>query len=67
MFGLSLSVIPPGSCQNYLIEDILDRGHEPFYEVHGFIRDRGRSVRTDLTFQNVRDEVAVDIHERLIR
>ena len=45
----------------------MDRGHEPFYEVHGFIRDRGRSVRTDLTFQNVRDEVAVDIHERLIR
>ncbi|KAJ3299318.1 hypothetical protein HK104_009343 [Borealophlyctis nickersoniae] len=50
---------------DYLFHEIVrEHGLRASY---GFVRDRTRSIRTDLTLQNVRDMNAVDIHERIAR
>lgn len=39
----------------------------PFAEIHQFIRDRTRSIRQDLTIQNIRNESSIQIHEYIAR
>lgn len=39
----------------------------PLEKCHAFIRDRTRSIRQDFTLQNIRNEVAVEVHERIAR
>lgn len=54
----------------YLMGSVLNE-HWPaslsFASVYGFIRDRLRAVRTDLTLQSCRDSVAVQCHELAVR
>lgn len=47
------------------MDSILD--HHPLEKCHPFIRDRTRSIRQDFTLQNIRDQVAVEAHERIAR
>ncbi|RCH99117.1 hypothetical protein CU097_010513 [Rhizopus azygosporus] len=53
------------STLDYLIDEILSKN--PLKECHAFIRDRTRSIRQDFTLQNIRNEVAVEVHERIAR
>ncbi|CAO3624859.1 unnamed protein product [Cunninghamella blakesleeana] len=50
---------------DYLMDSILD--HHPLEKCHPFIRDRTRSIRQDFTLQNIRDQIAVEAHERIAR
>ncbi|KAJ3189919.1 hypothetical protein HDU85_000205 [Gaertneriomyces sp. JEL0708] len=50
---------------DYLVHELL-----PQYDLHrtyGFIRDRTRAIRKDLTLQNVRGPEAIAIYERIAR
>ncbi|BFZ53866.1 actin cytoskeleton and mitosis protein [Savitreella phatthalungensis] len=51
---------------DYLIDEIVC-GSIPLEETHGFVRDRTRSIRTDLTVQNCRTLEAIEITERIAR
>lgn len=42
-------------------------GQYPLEKCHPFIRDRTRSIRQDFTLQNIRDQKAVEAHERIAR
>ncbi|CAO3665687.1 unnamed protein product [Rhizopus microsporus] len=53
------------STLDYLIDEILSKN--PLEKCHAFIRDRTRSIRQDFTLQNIRNEVAVEVHERIAR
>ncbi|KAI9305605.1 SAC3/GANP/Nin1/mts3/eIF-3 p25 family-domain-containing protein [Cunninghamella echinulata] len=50
---------------DYLMNSIL--GQYPLEKCHPFIRDRTRSIRQDFTLQNIRDQKAVEAHERIAR
>jgi hypothetical protein len=55
---------------NYLMRDLLGQyGREAsaFPALYGFIRDRTRAIRTDLTLQGGRDARAIHIHELTVR
>lgn len=63
-------VRPPSVLQDaldYLMCDVLLRKDHPFADIHQFIRDRTRSIRQDLTVQNVRDASSIRIHEIIAR
>lgn len=50
---------------DYLIDEIImNHGID---SSHGFVRDRTRSIRQDFTLQNNRDEIAIEVHERIGR
>jgi len=51
----------------YLIASIVDNTDHPFSEVHNFVRDRTRSIRQDFTYQGVRNDLCMDIHEKCVR
>ncbi|CEG76223.1 hypothetical protein RMATCC62417_11152 [Rhizopus microsporus] len=53
------------STLDYLIDEKLSKN--PLKECHAFIRDRTRSIRQDFTLQNIRNEVAVEVYERIAR
>ncbi|KAI9317555.1 SAC3/GANP/Nin1/mts3/eIF-3 p25 family-domain-containing protein [Dichotomocladium elegans] len=50
---------------DYLFNDILM--NYPLIKCHGFLWDRTRGIRQDFTLQNIRDESAVELHERIAR
>ncbi len=51
---------------NFLLEISDDTSHS-FDVVHGFIRDRTRSIRQDFTYQGITDDACVRIHEQSVR
>jgi nuclear mRNA export protein SAC3 len=51
----------------YLVYEILDRTDRPFTEVHGFVRDRSRSIRQDFTYQHALTQTFAVIHEVIAR
>ncbi|XP_028408402.1 germinal-center associated nuclear protein-like [Dendronephthya gigantea] len=51
---------------NYLMTDVLNKPH-PWYYKYGFISDRIRSIRQDLTAQNIQSFEAIDILEKATR
>eukprot|EP01080_Neovahlkampfia_damariscottae_P005386 gene5386-9193_t len=52
---------------DYLVSKVLDRSDFPFPEIYNFVRDRCRAIIKDLTYQNIRDENSVKLHERIAR
>jgi hypothetical protein len=50
---------------DYLFHDIINQ--YGLQESHGFVRDRARAIRNDLTLQNYRGVEAVILHERIAR
>ncbi|KAJ3275373.1 hypothetical protein HDV01_000665 [Terramyces sp. JEL0728] len=50
---------------DYLFKDIIKK--HGIIESHGFVRDRCRSIRNDLTLQNYRGKEAMLLHERIAR
>ncbi|KAJ3051865.1 hypothetical protein HK097_007137 [Rhizophlyctis rosea] len=50
---------------NYLFYDLMLR--EGLEKTYSFVRDRTRSIRTDLQFQNIKDMQSVEIHEPIAR
>lgn len=46
---------------------ICDTKEESFAEIHNFVRDRTRSLRQDFTYQGVRDDTCIKIHEESVR
>lgn len=52
----------------YLMGEVLAKPVDlPFSTLYGFIRDRLRAVRTDLTLQSCRDSFAIQCHELAVR
>jgi hypothetical protein len=51
---------------DYLL-DLLNSSEYPFDVVHDFIFDRTRSVRQDLSIQNLVNEQAIHIYEDVVR
>jgi hypothetical protein len=52
---------------DYLIDSILHRRDHGIIEVYNFIRDRSRSIRQDFTYQNITNELYIEIHEQIAR
>ncbi|SCV73905.1 BQ2448_6335 [Microbotryum intermedium] len=50
---------------DYLFHHLLPTA--PLHVTHPFLRDRTRSIRQDLTMQNVRGEAAIECNERIAR
>lgn len=67
--SLPSDIRPPAillKTMDYLVEKVLC-GPEPLADTHGFVRDRTRSIRTDLTVQNFRGDEAILLTERIAR
>lgn len=41
--------------------------NEDFAQIHLFVRDRTRSLRQDFTYQGVKDETCIQVHEEAVR
>ncbi len=52
---------------DYLIDSILDASQHDFSEVYNFVRDRARAIVQDLTVQDLRDELCIQLHEQIAR
>ncbi|XP_078412334.1 SAC3 domain-containing protein 1 isoform X1 [Cetorhinus maximus] len=52
---------------HYLIDEIVPRHQEPWVEVYDYVFDRLRSVRQDMTIQQVSGHIAVTILEKSLR
>jgi hypothetical protein len=52
---------------NYLMNDIVDRTDQPFYEVYRFVSDRMRSFRQDFVCQSIKDTRAITVYEQMAR
>ncbi|RUS31024.1 SAC3/GANP/Nin1/mts3/eIF-3 p25 family-domain-containing protein [Jimgerdemannia flammicorona] len=52
---------------DYLFNYIVGNGFTTLEETHGFVWDRTRSVRQDFTLQNIRNEDAIEAHEKIAR
>ncbi|KDE05299.1 hypothetical protein MVLG_04331 [Microbotryum lychnidis-dioicae p1A1 Lamole] len=50
---------------DYLFHHLLPTA--PLHVTHPFLRDRTRSIRQDLTMQNIRGEAAIECNERIAR
>ena len=50
---------------NYLL-DLLHSSDHPFDVVHDFIFDRTRSIRQDLSMQNVVSDQVIHMYERMV-
>jgi hypothetical protein len=50
---------------DYLLS-LLDSAEHPFEVVHDFIFDRTRSIRQDLSMQNIVNEKAIYMYERMV-
>ncbi|GMI72508.1 yeast Sac3 homolog C [Hibiscus trionum] len=51
---------------NYLL-NILDSSEHPFEVIHDFIFDRTRSIRQDLSMQNIVNERAIHMYEKMVK
>ncbi|KAL5733780.1 hypothetical protein ACOSQ2_033472 [Xanthoceras sorbifolium] len=52
---------------NYLL-DLMDSAEHPFEVVHDFVFDRTRSIRQDLSMQNiVNDKVVIHMYEKMVK
>ncbi|XP_047316017.1 SAC3 family protein C isoform X2 [Impatiens glandulifera] len=51
---------------NYLLK-LLDSKEHPFEVVHDFIFDRTRSIRQDLTMQNIVNDQVIKMYEKMVR
>lgn len=49
------------------LKGICDSKNATFADIHNFVRDRTRSLRQDFTYQGVRDDVCIKIHEESVR
>lgn len=60
---------PPSVLQNTLkyLLGLLESTSHPFDVVHDFIFDRTRSIRQDLTMQQIINEQAIDMYEEIVR
>jgi len=52
---------------HYLIDQIVPRHQEPWAEIYDYVFDRLRSVRQDMTIQQINGHVAVTILEKSLR
>jgi len=50
---------------DYLLS-FLDSSEHPFEVVHDFIFDRTRSIRQDLSMQNIDNEKAIYMYEKMV-
>lgn len=50
---------------NYLLK-LFDSNEFPFEVIHDFLFDRTRSIRQDLSMQNVVDEKAIHMYEKMV-
>ena len=50
----------------YLL-NLLDSADHPFEVVHDFIFDRTRSIRQDLSMQNIVDDKSIYMYEKMVR
>jgi hypothetical protein len=50
----------------YLL-NLLDSTDHPFEVVHDFIFDRTRSIRQDLSMQNIVDDKSIYMYEKMVR
>ncbi|GAB2246606.1 hypothetical protein Droror1_Dr00002099 [Drosera rotundifolia] len=51
---------------NYLL-DLFDSSDHPFETVHDFIFDRTRSIRQDLSMQNIIGDQAISMYEKMVK
>ncbi|XP_022765683.1 SAC3 family protein C isoform X4 [Durio zibethinus] len=51
---------------NYLL-NLLDSSEHPFEVVHDFIFDRTRSIRQDLSMQNIVNDRAIHMYEKMVK
>ncbi|KAE8689559.1 SAC3/GANP/Nin1/mts3/eIF-3 p25 family isoform 2 [Hibiscus syriacus] len=51
---------------NYLL-NLLDSSDHPFEVIHDFIFDRTRSIRQDLSMQNIVNERAIRMYEKMVK
>lgn len=51
---------------NYLLS-LLDSTEHPFEVIHDFVFDRTRSVRQDLIMQNIVNDKAINMFEKIVR
>ncbi|XP_039136341.1 SAC3 family protein C isoform X2 [Dioscorea cayenensis subsp. rotundata] len=60
---------PPSVLQNTLkyLLGLLESTSHPFDVVHDFIFDRTRSIRQDLTMQQIINEQAIDMYEEIVK
>lgn len=49
------------------LKGICDSADSEFVDIHNFVRDRTRSLRQDFTFQGIRDDSCIRIHEESVR
>lgn len=49
------------------LKGICDSKDATFIDIHNFVRDRTRSLRQDFTYQGIRDDVCIKIHEESVR
>lgn len=49
------------------LRNICDSLDTTFADIHNFVRDRTRSLRQDFTYQGIRDEICIAIHEESVR
>lgn len=49
------------------LKGICNSTNAEFVDIHNFVRDRTRSLRQDFTFQGVRDDSYIRIHEESVR
>lgn len=67
--SLPSDVRPPAVLKqtlNYLFHSILAEDKD-LHDSHHFVRDRTRSIRQDFTLQHIREEIAIECHERIAR
>ncbi|TIA92737.1 hypothetical protein E3P99_00468 [Wallemia hederae] len=67
--SLPSDVRPPAVLRmtlDYLFHTILARDTD-LHDSHHFVRDRTRSIRQDFTLQHIRNDVAIECHERIAR
>lgn len=53
------------STLKYLM-NLVDTSDQPFEVVHDFVFDRTRSIRQDLTRQNILDDEAICMYEEMV-
>ncbi|KAK9912412.1 hypothetical protein M0R45_036279 [Rubus argutus] len=51
---------------NYLLK-LFDSNEYPFEVIHDFLFDRTRSIRQDLSMQNIVDEKAIHMYEKMVK
>lgn len=59
---------PPSVLQNTLkhLLNLVESSDHPFEVVHDFVFDRTRSIRQDLSMQNVVDSQAIYMYEQMV-